>query len=184
LRQALLHDNSIAGRGRCRGVIGTSLALIGYLFLASVTAHAGDKDKPYSSVGVIDSVLAGDSSLQGKVVYVDFWASWCPPCRASFPWMNRMAARYKKKGLEVVTINLDRKHKAALEFLDEMNNKLPVVYDSTGALARMFQIDAMPTSFLYERNGVLHSRHQGFSPADTIGIEDTITEFLSKEPKK
>ena len=193
MRQSFLFHRFIAGGG-LHEFITWALVFTGFaLVLASPGLRAEEAKKPYSTVSVIDSVLASDSSVQGKVVYVDFWASWCPPCRASFPWMNRLAKKYKSKGLEIVTVNLDKKHESAVKFIDEHHHTedevrfvldLPVIFDSTASLAKMFEIDAMPTSFIYERSGKLYERHQGFNLPDTIGIEDKISELLSEEPKK
>jgi thiol-disulfide isomerase/thioredoxin len=154
------------------------------LILLIGTAARGDSQaEPSATVRPIDSALGSPPSLDGKVVYVDFWASWCTPCRASFPWLNRLSAEYKTKGLEVVTINLDRRHDAAVEFLDELEIDLQVVYDSTGSLAKLYDIDAMPTSYLYDRTGALQARHRGFSPGDTLSLRKTIVDLLNEKPE-
>ena len=75
---------------------------------------------------------------QGKVVYIDFWASWCVPCRKSFPWMNAIQEKYKQQGFTVVSINLDANKALAEKFLLEMPASFPVIYDPKGKIAKHF----------------------------------------------
>ena len=98
----------------------------------------------------------------GKVVLVDFWASWCVPCRRSFPWMNRMQARYGEDGLVIIGVNLDEDREAAVEFLKEVPASFRIYYDNDAALAREFGVEAMPSSFVIGRDGEIVARHLGF----------------------
>lgn len=158
------------------------------LFLLILVSPQGiqGKNSRESNVSLesVDSALNHAVPLDGKVVYIDFWASWCPPCRHSFPFMKELASRYGSQGFEVITVSLDKDHAAAEKFLNEMEGDLEVLYDSTGALATAFQVEAMPTSFLYHRDGSFHSRHQGFRAEDTTAIDSLIQELLSEDTKK
>lgn len=150
----------------------------------AVSSLAGPAGKGPGSIAVLDS-LTGDSTIvEGKVVYVDFWASWCVPCRASFPWMASLRDRYGDKGLQVVTINLDKDAAAAQKFLKETIASLPVVYDPAGKLAKLYDLQAMPTSFLYARDGTLRLRKEGFVPKETESVEQTIRTLLEEKPAK
>jgi len=102
------------------------------------------------------------SKYRGKVVYLDFWASWCGPCRLSFPFMKRLSSRYRDRDLAVGTVNLDHSRGAAEQFLKKMGATLPVVFDSKGKIARAYKISDMPTSFLIDRNGKIRFTHKGF----------------------
>ncbi len=103
---------------------------------------------------------------RGKVVYVDFWASWCGPCKLSFPWMQGLAARYPDD-VAVVTVNLDRQKPQADAFLRQVRSSLPVVYDAQGASAKAWKVADMPTSLVFDRKGQMRFRHQGFFPGKT-----------------
>lgn len=129
---------------------------------------------------MLDSVAADSVITAGHVVYVDFWASWCLPCRKSFPWMKDMLERYRKQGLQVVTVNLDHDPKAARKFLADMQSPLPVVFDSKGSLAKLYHLEVMPTSFIYGRDGKLRERHQGFQPDNTWEVESLIRSLLAE----
>jgi len=99
----------------------------------------------------------------GKIVYVDFWASWCVPCRKSFPWMNNMQEQYKEQGLVVLSINLDAQAELAEEFLKQTPANFAIIYDANGVLAKKFQLKGMPSSYLFDRQGKLISAHNGFN---------------------
>jgi cytochrome c biogenesis protein CcmG/thiol:disulfide interchange protein DsbE len=99
---------------------------------------------------------------RGKVVVVDFWASWCVPCRRSFPWMNDMQAKYGDQGLVIIGVNVDRERAAADEFLAEVPADFLIHYDNDGAMAKAFGVEAMPSSYVIGRDGERVARHLGF----------------------
>ena len=103
------------------------------------------------------------ASYQGKVIYVDFWASWCSPCRKSFPWLNTMQQQYADKGFIVLSINLDAKYSQAQSFLAETPANFPIIYDPKGKIAKALKVQGMPSSLLYNRKGELIARHVGFN---------------------
>ena len=99
--------------------------------------------------------VAADSDFDldghaGKVVLVDFWASWCVPCRRSFPWMNEMQQKYADDGLIIIAVNLDNNSTDAVKFLRDYPAKFRIVYDTDKELAREYGVQAMPSSFLIE----------------------------------
>lgn len=111
---------------------------------------------------------------KGSVIYLDFWASWCAPCRKSFPWMNDMQLRYKDDGLTVIAINLDESREMAESFLKDMRIDFTIAFDQTGQSAADFDIMAMPSSFLIDRNGKIIHKHLGFRQKDKATIEHSI----------
>ena len=102
------------------------------------------------------------SPYRGKVVYLDFWASWCTPCHLSFPWMNDLQASYGSEGLVILAVDLDRDRAKADEFLATARGQLNILYDPKGEIARQFNLRDMPTAFLIGRDGKIHSVHSGF----------------------
>ena len=113
-------------------------------------------------------------SLRGKVVYVDFWASWCGPCRQSFPWMKSLHDRYAGKGLVIVAINLDKDRKAAEDFLSKYPAPFVVAFDPSGKTAKAFKVRGMPTSYIVGPTGAILSARSGFDPKHTAMIESQI----------
>jgi cytochrome c biogenesis protein CcmG/thiol:disulfide interchange protein DsbE len=127
---------------------------------------------------------SGTASLhdfRGKVVLVDFWASWCIPCRQSFPWMESLRERYAAQGLEIVAINLDKKREAAAAFLETFPaTSFSVLFDPAGKTAEAFHVEGMPSSFIVSRTGTILYSHIGFAQAKAQEVEDQIKEALSR----
>jgi thiol-disulfide isomerase/thioredoxin len=119
------------------------------------------------------------SELKGQVVYVDFWASWCKPCRKSFPWMNNLQERFAKQGLKVIAVNVDKDKTLVDQFLKSYPANFPIAYDPEGKLASKFGLKGMPSSFIFDRNGNLKTSHLGFRQKDIEKLESIIKEELS-----
>ena len=98
----------------------------------------------------------------GKVVYLDFWASWCKPCQESFPWMNGLLDRYPAESFTVVTINLDAETEAMHRFLERLPARFDVFHDPSGQIANEFELEGMPTSYLIDSSGKVVKKHVGF----------------------
>jgi thiol-disulfide isomerase/thioredoxin len=127
----------------------------------------------------------GDLQLEqyhGKVVVVDFWASWCVPCRRSFPWMNDMQARYGEQGLVIVAVNVDRERAAAEQFLAEVAADFRIHYDNDGVVAEAFGVEAMPSSYVIGRDGEIVARHLGFKVRKQDEYEAVLVEALGATP--
>ena len=117
----------------------------------------------------------------GKVVVVDFWASWCVPCRRSFPWMNRMQAQYGDQGLVIIGVNVDRDRDSAAEFLADVPASFKIHYDNDATLAREFGVEAMPSSFVIGRDGQVIARHLGFKVKRQEEYEAVLRKALGVE---
>ncbi len=160
------------------------LKILTALLLTLVIARRGDAAKVPQSIAVLDSLTADTTIVQGKVVYVDFWASWCVPCRESFPWMAELLRKYGDRGLQVVAINVDKDRAAAAGFLKDVHSFLPIVYDPAGKLAKLYDLQVMPTSFVYARDGTMKMRKDGFTSDETESVEALIRTLLEEKPKK
>lgn len=129
------------------------------------------------------NALAADvdfDQLQGKVVYLDFWASWCGPCRNSFPWMEAMHRQYADQGLEIIAVNLDQEPELAQKFLSEYQPTFRIEYDTSGSMAEHFGVDTMPTSFLIGRDGKARKKHKGFHADRKAAYESEIRTLLEE----
>jgi thiol-disulfide isomerase/thioredoxin len=118
------------------------------------------------------------AALQGRGVYLDFWASWCPPCRQSFPWMDEQLARHGAAGLVVVAVNLDRQRAAAEQFLRAVPTRATIAFDPAGDTPRRFGARAMPSSFVIGRDGRVRLQHDGFREEDRVPLEAAIRQAL------
>lgn len=116
--------------------------------------------------------------LRGKVLYVDFWASWCVPCKLSFPFMNDMHAKYGPLGLTIVAISVDRKREDADRFLRATPARFVIAYDAEMKVADLYQPKGMPTSYLIGTDGKVRAVHGGFRLDDREKIEKEIRAAL------
>ncbi len=126
--------------------------------------------------------LAGPVNLsaqRGRVVLLDFWASWCPPCRQSFPWMDQMLARHGAAGLTVIAVNLDRQRAAAEQFLRAVPSHATIAFDPAGDTPKRFGAKAMPTSFIIGRDGRIRQQHDGFRDTDQAPLEAALRQALA-----
>ena len=137
--------------------------------LFALTAVATDEPDPLAL-----------ASLRGKVVLVDFWASWCEPCRHSFPWLNEMQAKYADRGLVVIGVNVDRERAQADRFLRDVPAQFRIVYDPAGALASRYDLPGMPVSYVIGPNGEVVQRHVGFRAALRAEREAELQKLLEK----
>jgi len=119
------------------------------------------------------------AKLQGKVVFVDFWASWCGPCKQSFPWMNEMQTKYGPKGLQIVGVNVDAKRADADKFLADVPANFRVAFDAQGDSPKRYQIKGMPSSVLVGPDGKVIKVHSGFRAEERKELEDAIVAALA-----
>ena len=152
-----------------RLLAGTTLAL--NLALTTAPALALDLGQLVPDIELPGGTVPRLSSLQGKVVYVDFWASWCGPCKQSFPWMNEMQQKYAARGLQVLAINLDAKRGDADDFLLRNPALFALAFDAKGESARRLGVKGMPTSVLLNAEGKVLYVHQGFTHQDRTELE-------------
>jgi thiol-disulfide isomerase/thioredoxin len=121
------------------------------------------------------------TNSRGHVVYLDFWASWCAPCRQSFPWMQTLQSTYETQGLEIIAVNLDRDRIDAEKFLMRFHPTFDVRFDPQGELPEFYEVHGMPSSVIIDRHGVARFTHVGFRPVDGPVYEAQVRELLAEK---
>ena len=157
--------------------IGLMLVLIG-----SVVAQA-EAWGPETEVGDLAAFeLAGDIPvMEGKVTLIDFWASWCAPCKAAFPEMENLYLKHKDAGFQVLAISLDQKAKMMDSFLKRQKPSFAIAHDTKQLLARSAEIQVMPSSFLVDKKGVVRYAHKGWHGDKSVkSIEEQIKTLLEE----
>jgi thiol-disulfide isomerase/thioredoxin len=164
-----------------------NLCFIVFAIITATTyfnAHATEVGQPAPQFTLPTLQQDQQTSLKqyaGKVVYLDFWASWCAPCRTSFPLLTKLHEKLKAQGFEVVGINLDEDKANAEKFLKEFPVGFTVLRDAKGEWADQFVVESMPTSFIIDKQGVVQNIHHGFASADINELEAKITKLLAQK---
>ncbi|QUM81545.1 TlpA family protein disulfide reductase [Moritella sp. 5] len=149
------------------------------LFSTTIFAENKVSQAPTFVLPGIDNTQVNLEDYRGKVVLVDFWASWCTPCIRSFPWMEEMVEKYGEKGFVVIAINMDQESILATKFLQRYPNKLTIAFDPQGVVAEQYEIMGLPNSFILNKKGEIVYKHIGFRLAELDKYE---TEILSLLP--
>ena len=152
------------------------------LLLPAVPASATDVGQPAPAFTL--PAAKGDpvalDKLRPKVVYVDFWASWCGPCRRSFPWMNEMQQKYGGKGFTIVGVNVDKRRGDADKFLAQNPANFTVVFDEAGATPAAYAVKGMPSSYLIDGKGNVVYVERGFLDEHKAELEQRIAALVGK----
>lgn len=118
--------------------------------------------------------------MKGQVIYIDFWASWCPPCIKSFPFMNQLTDEFQSHGLQVVGVNLDEKKSEAEDFLNRFQVSFTIMFDQDKRCARDFNVIAMPSTYIVDKRGFVRHIHRGFRPGETEALRELILVLLDE----
>ena len=163
-----------------RRVIATlALALAAGVLAIDVAAAGVGEPAPAFALPTATGETVALARLSGQAVYVDFWASWCAPCRRSFPWMNELHRRYTGRGLVIVAVNVDRKRADAERFLAQFPAEFGVVFDPAGASPAAYAVPGMPTSYLIDRRGTIVHVEPGFADDRRAALEARIASLLA-----
>jgi peroxiredoxin len=150
------------------------------LVLIRAPLAAAPKIAPDVTLRMADGGTMRVADFKGKVVLVDFWASWCAPCKTSFPALDALYREYHTGGLEVLAVNLDERRRDAEAFLVGHPHALNVLFDAKGASAEAFGVQGMPSSFIIDRDGVIRFTHMGYSSSVDASYRREITQLLSE----
>lgn len=115
---------------------------------------------------------------KGKVVLLNFWASWCAPCREELPLLDDMHQKYEKLGFTVLGVNIDEKPSAAMKVLEEIPVQFPILMDPKNQVAQLYDIEAMPTTYILDRSGKLRFLHRGFQKGYEVKYENEVKQLL------
>jgi cytochrome c biogenesis protein CcmG, thiol:disulfide interchange protein DsbE len=149
-------------------------------FAASANAYnIGDRVTAVSLDGLNAKVAIPSNAKRWQ--YVDFWASWCAPCKQSFPWMNGVRDTFAKRNIDIVAVNVDSKRSDADRFLKQVDAKVPLAFDASGALPKAFAVKSMPSAYLIDPEGRVRWIHRGFREGDGAKIEAEIMKLVSAQ---
>jgi peroxiredoxin len=140
--------------------------------------EAGDRAPDFAAPALAGKGTVSLAQYRGKVVYLDFWASWCAPCLKAIPEIETMRKELANDGFQVVAVNLDTSTRKALRFLAKNPIGYPSASDPKGRLPKQFGVDTMPTSYLIDGEGVIRYVHRGFQRGDGTKLRAEIRKLL------
>ena len=155
------------------------------LLILSRTASAlqiGDQPPSCQTGSFDESVTLNFSAKTNKVLLVDFWATWCGPCKKSMPFFDQLYRELSEKGLEVVAINVDEDNQTARDYLNKNPVSYPISLDPQGNCPKSFDVKAMPSSYLIDKSGKIRLIHLGFRDEDQALLRSQIEALLTEKP--
>jgi len=160
-----------------------NLMLAAALLLASPAVLALNPGEPAPVVATksTDGQWQRLQDYRGKVVYVDFWASWCAPCRQALPQYERLYRELGPSGFVVLAINVDTEQRLAQRMLKQIPMSFPVILDPQGVLAERFSPPTMPTGYLIDRQGVVRYVHTGYKAEDLPAFETLVRKMVEEK---
>jgi len=142
------------------------LAVASSVFAATVLAASGLTGQPAPDFALKSS--SGQnlrlSEYRGDVVMVNFWATWCGPCRQEMPLLDELYSRYERVGFSLLGVNIDDDSRKAMNMVAELGVNFPVLFDARKEVSKLYQVDAMPVTVIIDREGNVRHVHQGYKP--------------------
>jgi thiol-disulfide isomerase/thioredoxin len=148
---------------------------------AGWSVAAAQKPAPEVALRGPDGAAVRLSDYRGRVLLVDFWASWCVPCKASFPALDAIYREYQPRGLEVLAVNVDEEQRNADAFLAAHPHRMAVLFDPKGIGPEAFGVKGMPTSFLIDKTGAIRFTHTGYAGSVDVSYRKEIAQLLAEQ---
>ena len=169
--------------GYCPGLVSLEIGEQAPNFKLAVLSDSQTQDKNSGSIGSEEKGAYRLVELRdyvGAVVYVDFWASYCLPCRESFPLLSELRDRFNRQTFEVIAVSNDVDPRDAKRFTETYKVSFPVLSDPSGYVAKTYGVKALPMGFLIDEKGVIQKVHEGFQTEDIHDILAAVLEFSSR----
>lgn len=182
--------------GRLARLLGVLIAALGLVTLASCSTDdsgassksgksgktsGGEGAAPDFKLDSLDGKTVELASLKGKIVVIDFWATWCPPCRITLPLVNKVYEQTRGKDVEVYGISTDRvSSQRVKEFVKQNKISMPILHDRNGTVSMKYGVRGIPTMFIIDRDGNIRDKHVGGDPSLDKKVLKEIEELLEK----
>ena len=147
-------------------LLGALLVVVPGIFAGSSFASSGlaGQEAPDFALKSAGGSNLRLSEYRGDVVMINFWATWCGPCRQEMPLLNDLYTRYNRVGFSLLGVNIDDDSSRALEMAEELGVSFPVLFDERKEVSKLYQVEAMPVTVLVDREGKVRHVHLGYKP--------------------
>lgn len=120
------------------------------------------------------------SELRGQVVLLNFWASWCGPCRTEMPLLGKIHDKYKAMGFTVLGVNVEEDSAPAISIINKTKISIPVLFDKTNSVSKLYNVSAMPSTVIIDRDGNMRYLHEGYKPGDEEKYKEWVKKLLQE----
>jgi thiol-disulfide isomerase/thioredoxin len=165
-------------RNKMLGLILIGAASAGIASAASVAPLASGTPAPAFQLGSADGRAVDLVGLKGKVVMINFWASWCGPCRKEMPILEQLNKQYRGKGLTLIGVNVEPDSKAAMNWLKETPVSFPILFDTDSKVSKLYQVAGMPNTVILDRKGTVRYIHRGYQAGAENEYLDQIRQLI------
>jgi len=149
------------------------------VLLAAETFAVGLREEaPDFTLKSLDGSNLRLEEYRGQVVLINFWASWCGPCRQEMPVLDRLHHRYEDTGFAVLGINVEGDSGSAREIVDKTNVTFPILLDDEQKVSELYSLEAMPSTVVVDRDGVIRYIHRGYKPGDEAKYVEVVKELI------
>ena len=161
------------------------MMLMLFVWVVGLNGQGIDTPAPDLMGKTLDSQVVRLADFKGKVVLLDFWASWCGPCRQEMPFLTDLFKTRSGSDFIVLAVNIDRDSTNAVKFLNGLKEKpaFPILWDKTAMLPPLYKLEGMPTTILIDRNGIIRFRRTGFKPEKKMEYVNEIKKLLDEMPE-
>ncbi len=166
-----------------KSIKASAAVIISLACLASYPAQAATSLNKSAPDFTLKMKTGGNFRLaehRGEVLFINFWASWCGPCRQEMPILDELHSRYRSAGFNVIGITIDEDPRKADAMLEKIPVTFPVLYDAESSVSELFDVDAMPTSILVDRKGKVRYLHRGYKPGYEVDYRNQIRELIKE----
>ena len=157
-------------------LMGTAMA--GVAGATAVAPLASGAPAPQFQLGAADGTAVNLGALKGKVVMINFWASWCGPCRKEMPILEQLSRQYRTKGLTLIGVNVEPDSKAAMNWLKETPVSFPILFDTDSTVSKLYQVAGMPNTVIVDRKGTVRYIHRGYQAGAENEYLDQIRQLI------
>ncbi len=156
------------------------IALVFVIFSASGLASSGMEGQPAPDFALKSSTGENMrlSEYRGDVVMINFWATWCGPCRQEMPLLDELYTRYQRVGFNLLGVNIDDDSRRAMKMAEELGVNFPVLFDARKEVSKLYEVEAMPVTVLVDREGTVRHVHHGYKPGYEVKYLDEIRSLL------
>jgi peroxiredoxin len=180
-RHSIVHFSGLRRRALCAALACIATLPGAAVIAATATPAAAAAPAPDFSLAARGTTRLSLSQYRGQVVMLNFWATWCGPCRQEMPLLDAMYKRYKAMGFTLIGVNVEPDRQAAEEFLAKLPVTFPVAFDTDSKVSQLYNVQGMPSSVIIDRKGKARVVHRGYRPGDENEYLDQIRALI-REP--